>query len=267
VEDSLARNRLDRAREALSQLEEWAGEESITFESAAAVAAAAGDPSAELAALRALTGGGQEGRDLLERRADLELEVGDAGAGLRIVQDLVAANPGDAALEEKLARARFFWRLQLLPVETSQLIQQTELTRGDFAAILYWLFPEVRYGRAGEARIANDVLDHAHREEIVRVANLGLMDVDTSLHRFEPDRPVTRSEVLASLTRLLARRQPPLSCLGSGPVGQSSGWICEAAAQCRLLDEPADCLPGASVSGKEAVELGRRTLELLGIQQ
>ena len=38
--------------------------------------------------------------------------------------------------------------------------------------------------------------------------------------------------------------------------------MCAAAARCGLLPEPADCLPGAPLSGAEALELVRRALRL-----
>jgi hypothetical protein len=250
-------------------MEKWLPDETLTLESAAAVARATDNLKAELEAVAQLSARSPDNRPLAERRATLELAVGDAGAGLRVFQELAAEYPEDGQLQDQLARARFLWRLQLLPIEARDLVNRTELSRGDFAAMLYWLFPEVRYGEGRQVRIANDVLDQPYRDEIVRVVNLGIMDVDERLHQFSPTRAVTRSEALASLVRLLSRRQPPIACVGGvrsqDPPGVET--VCGVGTDCGLLASAADCRPAGSVSGSEAVELSRLTLNLLGIPQ
>jgi hypothetical protein len=118
-------------------------------------------------------------------------------------------------------------------------------------------------------RIANDVLDQPYREEIVRVVNLGIMDVDERLHQFSPTRPVNRSESLTAMTRLLLRRQPPLTCVGGSRANASldTETVCRVVTSCGLIASVEDCRPSANVSGSEAVELSRLTLSLLGISQ
>lgn len=267
IEDSLAKGRTADAQRELVRLQEWAPADVRTLESTAAVAAAVGDQELELKALRNLTQRSSASQADIERCAELELEIGDPSTGMRLLESLVAAHPDDTELADKVTRARFTWRLQLLPPEARQLAGDPELTRADFATLLFWLFPDIRYGRAQAATIANDVLDHPHREQIVRVVNMGLMDVDPSVHRFEPYRPLQRGQALASMLRLLARRQPPFACLGgrSAPPSSSFG-VCETAGACGLLPDVADCLPTATVSGREALELSRLTQELLGVQ-
>lgn len=269
IEDDLQKGRSEDASAELARMEGWLPEDTLTLESAAAVARALDDSEAELRAVTRLSGRDPTDRSLAERRATLELEVGDAGAGLRLFQELAAKYPGDVALQDELARARFLWRLQLLPIEAQDLVNSTELSRGDFAAMIFWLFPEVRYGQSRQVRIANDVLDQPYREEIVRVVNLGIMDVDERLHQFSPTRPVTRAESLTSMTRLLLRRQPPLACVGGLRTHDSldTETVCGVVTSCGLIASAADCRPSANVSGSEAVELSRLTLNLLGIPQ
>lgn len=269
IEDDLQRGRTEDASAELARMETWIPEETLTLESAAAVARELDDSEAELKAVARLSGRDPANRSLSERRATLELEVGDAGAGLRVFQELAAKYPEDVGLQDELARARFLWRLQLLPIEARDLVNSTELSRGDFAAMTYWLFPEVRYGQGRQSRIANDVLDQPYREEIVRVVNLGVMDVDERLHQFSPARPVTRAESLTSMTRLLLRREPPLACVGGLRTSDSldTETVCGVVTSCGLIASAADCRPSANVSGSEAVELSRLTLNLLGIPQ
>lgn len=262
VREALRRQRLDDAEEALAQLREWAPDAAPTLEAAAAAAAAREDDEAELAALRGLSELRPDDRALQERRADLELAVGEPGRGLEIIESLVAAHPEDGSLSEKLAYAKFRWRLTLLPEPVQTLAERAELERGDFAVLLYWLVPSVRYGKPDRPRIAADILDDPRREEIARVINLGLMEVDETLHRFSALEPVSRKTVLASQLEVLASTEPPLACARDLPPQPSTEMVCTSALRCGLLPRVEDCLPGAPVSGREALGLLRRTLEL-----
>jgi tetratricopeptide (TPR) repeat protein len=268
INESLDKGRLEEASQGVARMQEWAPEEATTLQLSADVAALLGEPEEELEALRLLVESYSQDRDLVERYAELELEAGDPSLGLRALQTLSAEYPNDADLVDKLALAKFRWRLQLLPEEIRQLAELPALTRSQLASLLFWLFPEVRYGRPAEARIASDILDDPHREEIVRVINLGLMEMDTDLHQFSPERPARRIEVLSSLALLLNRHQPPLACMGEAPVSGASSvdYVCELTARCGLLPSAADCLPSSVVSGTTALEMCRRAQEQLGIR-
>jgi tetratricopeptide (TPR) repeat protein len=261
-------SRLADAERSLDLLRTWGASEPIRLEGERAVARAKGDRVAELAAVKgliALTVPPSAPRALVERRAELEVEVGDAGEALKIYQQLDRAQPGDPALGEKLARARFRWRLQLLPREVRELAASPELTRGDFAALLYWLVPEVRRGQPSAARIASDVLDHPQRDAIVRVVNLGLLDVDETLHRFSPERPIRRGTALAAVLRLLALAPRPTACAAAGAVDSSAAdVVCARGVRCGLLPSADDCLPGSSLEGAKAVEWIGQAVEILG---
>ena len=269
IESDLQNRGSEEAMLELARMEMWLPEETLTLESAAAVAQATSNPEAELKAVAKLSARDPGERSLAERQAVLELEVGDAGAGLRIFQALASEHPLDAELQDQLARARFLWRLQLLPIEARDLVNRAELSRGDFSAMLYWLFPEVRYGQSKQVRIANDVLDHPYREEIVRVVILGIMDIDERLHQFSPHNAVTRAAALTSMVRLLIRKQPPLACVGELQRNASLDLdtVCRVVASCGLIAASSDCRPAATVSGTEAVELSRLSLNLLGVPQ
>ena len=261
VREAVDRYRLEDAEQALEQLREWAPEAAPTFEAAAELAAAREDDEAELAALRGLSERLPEDRRVQERRAELELEVGEPGRGLEIIESLAAAHPDDDSLREKLADAKFRWRLTLLPEPVQKVAERAELERGDFAVLLYWLVPSVRYAQPDRPRIAADILDDPRREEIARVINLGLMEVDETLHRFSALEPVSRETVLASQLQILAFSEPPLACVRELPPEPSTETVCRSAVRCGLLERMEDCLPGAPVSGREALELLRRTLE------
>ncbi|HUP43299.1 MAG TPA: hypothetical protein VM599_08825 [Thermoanaerobaculia bacterium] len=265
--DALEHGRLDAAAGHLGRLERWAPEAEATLEAARGLAVARGDRRAELAAVARLLARAPERRELLVRRAELELEVGDASAGLQILQRLADQDPGDRALQEQLEQAKFRWRLTLLPAHVREIAGRSELTRGDFATLVHWLIPRVRTARSPAGRIAVDILEHPRREEIARVVNLGLMDVDATLHTFSPERPVRRTTALVALLRAVEALAPPAACLPPSQMdalgrSPSQEAVCSAAARCRLVSDPGDCLSGATLSGPQALELLRRALQL-----
>jgi hypothetical protein len=263
LRDALRGGRLEEAERSLGLLQSWAPLELPTLEGARDLAVARSDQAAELAAVKNLAARKPEDRDLLERRAELELSVGDPGEGLQIVQELVARYPKDPELAQALEMAKFRWRLSLLPRAVQEVAAKPDLGKADLAVLLYWLVPNVRYARPTAGRIATDVLDHPQREEIVRVVNLGLMDVD-SLHRFSPQAPLRRGAALRVLVRTLSSFGQGLTCLGEAAKSSSQGAVCTGAAGCGLLVEGEECQPGAALSGAEAVELLRRSLKVLG---
>ncbi len=258
VDEELAQGEVDVAKGHLRLLEQWAPSEIATFEAAAAVAHAAAEPQAELAAMRKLTERKPDDRALMERRADLEMDVGEPSAGLEIVKQLSERFPRDPALAARLEVTKFRWRLAALPPDVRDIAHEPSLTRGELAVLFYWLIPNVRYARPTAGRIAADVLDQARQEEIVRVLNLGLMDVDGDLHRFFPTSPARRTAALSALVRALARFGKGLPCL------ETDGGTCAIAARCGLLASMDDCRPRDPVSGSEAVEMIRLGLKALG---
>ncbi|MFL6193833.1 MAG: tetratricopeptide repeat protein [Thermoanaerobaculia bacterium] len=260
LDEALRLQDLDEARKQLDFLRDWGPSETQTLDAALKVAVASADRPAELAAVKDLSARRPGDRRLLERRAELELEVGDPSAGLKIVQDLAARDPKDPAMAEKLDSAKFRWRLSQLPRDVQEVAAKPELTKGDLAVLLYWLVPEVRNSRTTAGRIATDVLDNPHQEEIVRVVNLGLMEVDPTLHRFSPGVGLRRGPALRVVLKTLARFGAG-SCAGGGV---STANTCEASLACGLLTSGEDCLGSEPLSGSAGVEILRRSLKLLG---
>jgi tetratricopeptide (TPR) repeat protein len=265
----LAAGRLEEARTALQSLRLWAPRDRATLEQISELAEAVDDPRSALALLRELTAAGEGGVALRQRRAALELEFGDAGAGLRILEELAAAQPGDAELGEALERARFAWRLTMLPEQARRLASEPTLDRSQLATLLYWVFPSVRYGRPpADAVIANDVLDHEHRAEIVRIVNLGIMKIDPNLHAFRPRAQAQRVDALSGLLRVLEQSPESAACLGGATVAAdlSLESTCSLATQCGLLADLGDCLPQAPLSGPAAMGLVRSTARRLEVR-
>lgn len=264
IRDWLDSGRLEEAREGIDSLQRWAPRDRDTLSAIRELAERAGDPELELRVVRELTEDGGE-RELMARWAELELEVGDAGSGLRILEDLVARHPGDATLAQGLDRARFAWRISMLPRPAQSLASSPELDRAELATLFYWVFPSVRYGRPSEAIIANDIFDHEHRAEIVRIVNLGIMQIDPNLHAFEPDEGARRMDALRGMLRVLAQDGEAQRCLQGTTVDSkiSIESTCSLAAGCGLIDEASDCLPQAALSGSSAMRMARHAARQL----
>lgn len=248
---------VDEAERQLLQLRAWDPERLETIETGRRLAEKRGDRQAERLALEQLLGREPNRRDLLERRAELDLVEGDAARGLQTLRELLVAHPGDPVLGEKVERAKFRWRVTLLPADVQRVAAKAELNRGDFSVLAYWLIPEIRYARPTAGRIAADILDHPRREEIARVINLGLFDIDSTLHTFGPERAIDRGASLRALLRVAAG-------LGQRPCPNDGGSVCEGAASCGLLSGVAECRANERLSGDGALELLRRTQRLLG---
>ncbi|HVR30276.1 MAG TPA: hypothetical protein VMS86_12170 [Thermoanaerobaculia bacterium] len=264
LEEALGAGRIDQARTWVDRLAAWQPEGSERVLAARLrLARASGDEPGEIQVLRAFHARGRQERGLIERLAALELDIGDADQALRLLEGLAARHPGDASLESQLVAAQLRFRLRLLPENVRRLASRGELRRGDFAALVYWMVPGVRQTQGASARIATDVLDHEWQQEIIRVVNRGLMKVNPVLHRFEPDRRVTRLEALASAIEVAAER-PGGECARDAATHPAPGaaFLCGVAARCGLVAEADECLPQASLSGGEALEILGRALSV-----
>ena len=122
--------------------------------------------------------------------------------------------------------------------------------------------PQIRTARPGAAQIASDIVDHPSRDEIARVANLGLMTIDETLHRFSPDAALRRADAVSALLRLISGRMPGRAS-ASLPRTAGRDELCKAGVVCGLFEDPLLCQAGAGLSGSEAIEMLRRALDRL----
>ena len=71
-----------------------------------------------------------------------------------------------------------------MPAHYRAAADSLAVTRSDFAVLLYWTVPSVRFAQnLGTPQIAVDIEDVAGREEIIRALALGLYDVDPVTRR------------------------------------------------------------------------------------
>ena len=263
---ALEEGRLTEAGAALAALREWAPDDTVTVDLRRRLARARGNAEEELEATRELIAAGGTSLELLQRQAALEVEGGDARAGLDLYEQLAERHPENVEIAAALTAARFTWRTKLVPDRVARLLDTSSLLRGDFATLAYWLVAGVRTGSAGGSVIVSDIVDHPQRREIARVLNLGLMaPVDPAVRRFAPNDYMRRGAALAALLRMPDRLGSGAACVGDagGPAAEDADAVCEAALRCRLIAEPSECRAEAAISGSEATEALRRTLHLI----
>lgn len=265
-DEALARGHVEEAERLLTEIEGWAADAPEMLAARRRLAAAEGDVEAELGIVRLQLETDPDDPKLREDLGNLLIETGDVREALDVFERLAEENPEDLQIAERLESAKFLRRLSLLPATVQEIASKGELDRSDFAALLYWLVPEVRYAEVENPPIATDILDHPRRNEILRVMNLGLIKVDETLHLFSPSEPMTRLLALRAMLRLLVLTGSDVTCLSDAEaeaLAASAHMTCAKAAQCGLLPEEGDCLPQAVISGHEAIDLFRATLDLM----
>ena len=172
--------------------------------------------------------------------AVLAEDRGDLSSAMRYYESVPV---GMAGRDESLARVKLEWRRQNLPSYVQEALSSDELTRAGLAAVLVGLVPEAHALAGGQVPLLSDIVETPSRREILTVARLGLMDVDTLQHQFYPNRAVNPSEARKAidLLCLLLEVAPP-------------NWCSEA----EVI--PSDCVEiHAPVGGREVADVIIRT--------
>jgi tetratricopeptide (TPR) repeat protein len=264
---ALERARSDDAERWLLVLAEWAPDSREARHGELAIARALDDDARALRVLRLLAPEPGSGRDLWQQLAELELAAGAPERAIDIYGQLQRQYPSDPTLAEGMAVAQFRSRLSLMPAEKSAILKKAELTRGDFATLLYWNVPGLRSTRSSQALIIIQDLpeQHPQRTEVIRLANLQLMRLaDATVRRFAPDEPIQRADAIEALLGLPEYSGVRPACLEGVSLGErrSHARVCERAVACGLIALETACLPQAPLSSDDAQDLLRRALEL-----
>jgi tetratricopeptide (TPR) repeat protein len=171
-----------------------------------------------------------------EHLAELALDRDPALA----VSVLEALARRDARYRDRAAAARLAFRVSNWPAPEREAAQSERLTRAAAAALVWWMFPEIREAKVKSSVIASDVVSRKDSRAVTRAVSLGLLDVDPETHRARPDGMLTRRTGARMMMRLLRVLNPGSKpdCLEGPPEsGRSGGEAIHAAVRCGLLDE------------------------------
>jgi hypothetical protein len=110
-----------------------------------------------------------------------------------------------------LRRAKLRWRVSVMPDYVQEAIHSPRLDRAQLAVVVVSFAPRVETLPGGQVPLLSDVMTLPSQNEILTAARLGLIDSDRFLHRYQPDRVATPSEVryaIDGLARLLDLQGP-----------------------------------------------------------
>jgi tetratricopeptide (TPR) repeat protein len=185
----------------------------------------------------------KDDRAWTEKVADLAMKTGRYAEAQTLFAELAV---GDPRLKARAEAAHMEFKLQNLPEVARRAAISPKVSRAQFAALAYWLVPEVREAAPPAApELASDAVERPERQALVRAIGLGFFSVARETHTVGADVPVTRAELAALLKKVAAvvagKRSRP-GCLASKDVTPAS------LAECGIL---AAGNP-RSVTGKEA---------------
>ena len=146
----------------------------------------------------------------------------------------------DARYADRAADARLAFRISNWPAPEREAAGSERLTRAAAAALVWWMFPEIREARVKSSVIASDVVSRKDSRAVTRAVSLGLLEVDPDTHRARPDAAMTRRTAARMSLRLLEILKPASrpDCLeGSPESGRSGVEAIHAAVKCGFLGE------------------------------
>jgi thioredoxin-like negative regulator of GroEL len=173
-----------------------------------------------------------------------EVDVGRGRYQEAIVRyDRLARRTREPRYEHRLEQIKAEWSAANMPAHYRAALDSEAVTRNDFAILLYWTVPSVRFAQnLSSPSIAVDIEDVSGREEIIRAIALGLYDVDPVTRRVSPYRTVPASRLSSYLGRVLTLRGA--QCAKGTP---------SVLAACSVEDPLATFAPDAAVPGRDVV--------------
>ena len=175
---------------------------------------------------------------LAEKVGDLAVRQGDPALAVSVFDELARSDP---KYKPQAEEARLAFRVANWPAQEREAAGSPRLTRGSAAALVWWMFPEVRDARVSSGIIASDAVSRRDTRAFARAVALGLLEVDRETHRGNPDSTLTRVAAARLLIRLSAIMNPKESppCLGPGGAraARSAGDAVSAAEECGLLED------------------------------
>ncbi len=182
-------------------------------------------------------------------RAEVQEILGEIDAGRGRYQEAIVRyerlfrRTSDPRHARRLEEIKVEWSAANMPSHYRNALTSAAITRADFATLLYWTVPAVRFAQnLPTPPIAIDIQNVAGREEIIRAIALGLFEVDPVTRRVSPSRQVTASRLAVHLARVLQLRGA--SC-ARGVAQDRVLAACGVTVPTETPDEP--------VSGREAV--------------
>ena len=189
--------------------------------------------------------------EVQEALAEIDLGRGRFEDAVKRYERL-SARTRDPRFAERLEQIKSEWSSMNLPSYVHMAGQSPALTREDFAVLLYWTVPSIRFAQnLGAPPIAIDIADVAGRDEIVRAIAIGLYEVDAVTRRVSPARPINAGRLTVLTARVLTLRGAP--CARQVPYERDElARAQKILAACSVSDPSAGLPPDATATGAMA---------------
>jgi tetratricopeptide (TPR) repeat protein len=176
--------------------------------------------------------------------------------------DRLARRTRDAKYVQRLEEIKVEWSAANMPPQYRTALESESLTRADFAVLLYWTVPSVRFAqRLATPPIAIDITDVAGREEVIRAIAIGLYEVDAVTRRVSPYRQINAARLAVLGSRVLSLRGA--ACARQVPPERDENLRAEKILSVCSVPNPASGVePDSPVTGRAA----QRMLEQIAKQ-
>lgn len=189
--------------------------------------------------------------EVQEALAEIDLGRGRFEDAVKRYERL-SARTKDPRYSQRLEQIKSEWSSANLPAYVHAARQSESLTRSDFAVLLYWTVPSVRFAQnLSSPPIAIDIADVAGRDEIVRAIAIGLFEVDAVTRRVNPARPISATRLTQLSARVLTLRGA--ACARQVPFERDeTARAQKILASCRIPDPAAGSPSDAPATGTMA---------------
>jgi tetratricopeptide (TPR) repeat protein len=177
-----------------------------------------------------------------------EIDVGRGRYQEAIVRyDRLARRTNDPRYTQRLNAIKDQFAAANMPPQVQHALETDVITRADFAVLLYWKVPSIRFAQnVGAPPIAVDLdSDVIGREEMIRAIALGIFPVDSITRRASPNMMLTAIATARAASRALALR-------GASCTREAGNDPQKVLAACGVNDPTIGTTPDAPVTGRLA---------------
>ena len=183
-----------------------------------------------------------------------EIDVGRGRYQEAIVRyDRLARRTNDPRYTQRLNTIKDQFAAANMPPQVQHALETEVISRADFAVLLYWKVPSIRFAQnVGAPPIAVDLdSDVIGREEMIRAIALGIFPVDQVTRRASPNTMLTAMATARAASRALAVR-------GASCTREAGNDPLKVLAACGINDPTIGTTADAPVTGRFAASMAEQ---------
>ena len=183
-----------------------------------------------------------------------EIDIGRGRYQEAIVRyDRLAHRTNDPRYLQRLNEIKDQFAAANMPTQYQRALESDAITRADFAVLLYWKVPSIRFAQnVGAPPIAVDLdSDVIGREEMIRAIALGIFPVDPVTRRASPNSILSSAAAARAAARTLAVR-------GASCAREGGSDAQKVLAVCGINDPTVGTTADAPVTGRFASSMAEQ---------